>query len=399
MKISNVTKELLEYIKDSTVGLQASPVHTLNSLGSGPLAYRTFGGNFQRYADIDETTLEKAFGSHYLLTMIAQGLVIKKILYTEQESRHTLYCDEPIKKFFDKHNLLNYGVWDKVDIKTLQQITPENTDYRIYYSYSKPDALLQEAKETENTDIPVFFIDTDLILKKRHEALIPNSDKIRAAYSHQEAIGTACYPEFKSLHFPKNYNLPPINETLPAVNTCLMFFNDKQLLKEWGTFFKELFINNWIEEDLTPDIIAKQLLGIDQRTFPFVCDWHGLWNTQEIVPILDITWNPPFFEYIKDKRRAEWHYYTLEHHAEHKNWHQDIMHTWINKKNVERDDKFRRYQGLIILEMILALNPEIEKSLRTFNSLQEYFELYDRSENIEQLLSKGIIHSKIDKTL
>lgn len=399
MKISNVTTELLEYITKSTVGVSPSPIHTLNSLGSGPLAYRTFGGNFQRYAEIDETTLENAFGSHYLLTMITQGLVIKKILYPEQESRHTLYCDEPIKKFFDKHELLNFGVWDKVDTQTLQQITPKNTDYRIYYSYSKPDALLQEIKETENTNIPIFFVDTDLILKKRHDVLIPNADKIKAAYSHQETIGTVCYPAFKSLNFPKGYKLPRINEELPAVNTCLMFFNDKKLLQEWGTFFKELFINNWIEGELTPEIISKQLLGIDQRTFPFVCDWHGLWNTKDIVPIIDITWNPPFFEYIKDKKTAQWHYYTLEHHPEHTNWHQDIMHTWINKKNVERDDKFRRYQGLIMLEMILALEPKIEKSLRTFKSLQEYFDLYDRGENIEQLLSKGIIHSKIDKTL
>lgn len=75
----------------------------------------------------------------------------------------------------------------------------------------------------------------------------------------------------------------------------------------------------------------------------------------------------------KTGRRAEWHYYTLEHHPEHPDWHQDIMHTWINKKNVERDAKFRRYQGLMMLEIILALNPEAEKPLRTFASLREYF--------------------------
>lgn len=399
MKISNVTAELFQYIQQGKQGIAPSPVHTLNALGSGPLAYRTFGGNFQRYAEIDETTLEKAFGSHYLLTMLTQGLIIKKILYTESESRHTLYCDEPIKKFFDKHHLLDFGVWDKVDTQTLKQITPQNTDYRIYYSYSKPDALLQEAKETENTSIPVFFIDTDLILKKRHDAILPQAKQIKAAYSHLEAIGNTCYPKFKSLNFPENYKLPPINENLPAVNTCLMFFNDKNLLKEWGTFFKDLFINNWIDGDLTPDIISKQLLGIDQRTFPFVCDWHGLWNTPDVVAFLDIIWDPPHFRYIKNNEPAEWHYYTLEHHFEHKNWHQEIMHTWINKKNVERDNEFRRYQGLIMLEIILSLEPDIEKSLRTFTSLHEYFDLYDTSKTIEQLLSEGKIHSKINKTL
>ncbi len=400
MKTSKVTKDLLEYIEDGVKNIPYNPVHTLNALGSGPLAYRTFGGNFQKYSEIDEEVLEKAFGSHYLLTMIAQGILIKNVLYKEKESRHTLYCDSPIKKFFEKHGLLEHKIWDRVDTKTLEDnINPQNTDYRIYYSYSKPDALLQEAKETEKNKFPVFFIDTDLILKKRHDAIIPNSTAIRAAYSHLEEVGNICYPDFTTLNFPKGYKLPKINNSLPAVNTCLMFFNDKELLKEWGAFFKELFIDNWIEGELTPEIISKQLLGIDQRTFPFVCDWHGIWNSSSIVPFIDITWDPPHFRYIKDKSLADWHYYTLEHHPEHKHWYQDIMHTWINKKNVERDDKFRRYQGLIMLEIILYYEPKLEKALRSFNSLGEYFVLYDTHKSIEELIDEKLINSKIDKTL
>ncbi|MBQ2885747.1 MAG: hypothetical protein IJE43_18640 [Alphaproteobacteria bacterium] len=400
MKTSKVTKDLLEYIEDGVKNIPYNPVHTLNALGSGPLAYRTFGGNFQKYSEIDEEVLEKAFGSHYLLTMIAQGILIKNVLYKEKESRHTLYCDSPIKKFFEKHGLLEHKIWDRVDTKTLEDnINPQNTDYRIYYSYSKPDALLQEAKETEKNKFPVFFIDTDLILKKRHDAIIPNSTAIRAAYSHLEEVGNICYPDFTTLNFPKGYKLPKINNSLPAVNTCLMFFNDKELLKEWGSFFKELFIDNWIEGELTPEIISKQLLGIDQRTFPFVCDWHGIWNSSSIVPFIDITWDPPHFRYIKDKSLADWHYYTLEHHPEHKHWYQDIMHTWINKKNVERDDKFRRYQGLIMLEIILYYEPKLEKALRSFNSLGEYFVLYDTHKSIEELIDEKLINSKIDKTL
>ena len=188
-----------------------------------------------------------------------------------------------------------------------------------------------------------------------------------------------------------------------SVTSCKNALNnkdyDKDLLKEWGAFFKELFIDNWIEEPLTPQIISKQLLGIDQRTFPFVCDWHGLWNSKSIVPFIDITWDPPFFKYVKDNSPAHWHYYTLEHHPEHKHWHQEIMHTWINKKNVERDDKFRRYQALIMLEIILYYQPKLEKSLRSFESLAEYFELFDMKKSIEELLSLNLITSKIDKSL
>ena len=397
---SKVTADLLDFIEKGMTGVTPSPVHTINALGSGPLAYRTFGGNIQQYDKIDDTTLEKAFGSHYLLTMIAQGVLFKKILYTETNSRHTLYCDKPIYQFLEKHGIFEHRVWDEADTQTLEQnINPTNTDYRIYYSYSKPDALLKEADKTEETHIPVFFVDTDLILKKRHDVIVPNISKVRAAYSHLEAVGNECYPDFHTLNFPDGYKLPKINNELPAVNTCLMFFNDKALLREWGKFFKELFINNWEKEELTPQIIAKQLLGIDQRTFPFVCDWHGWWNTEQIVPFLDITWDPPHFIYNKNGKLAEWHYYTLEHHPENPSWHQDIMHTWINKKNVERDPKFRYYQGLLMLEIILSLNPKMEKALRSFTSLQEYFELFDKNERIEDLLKEGIITSKINKSL
>lgn len=399
MKLSKVTAELLDYIQKGVSSSPHTVVRTINALGSGPLAYRTFGGNVQNYAAIDEQALEKAFGSHYLLTMIAQGLIIRRILYPESGSCHTLYCDKAIYGFFARHGLLDCGVWSHVDYETLERnITPENTDYRIYYSYSKPDALLKEA-ELAGEQVPVFFVDTDLILKKRHDVIIPGAASVKAAYSHLEQIGGECYPPFASLHFPEGCKLPPVNESLPAVNTCLMFFNDKGLLREWGRFFKELFINNWIRGELAPEVISRQLLGIDQRTFPFVCDWRGIWGTPAVVPFLDIIWEPPFFIDCKTGRRAEWHYYTLEHHPEHPDWHQDIMHTWINKKNVERDAKFRRYQGLMMLEMIQALNPEAEKPLRTFASLREYFSLYDTGKGIETLLAEGVVSAKMDKSL
>ena len=157
MKLSKVTAELLDYIQKGVSSSPHTVVRTVNALGSGPLAYRTFGGNVQNYTAIDEQALEKAFGSHYLLTMIAQGLIIRRILYPESGSCHTLYCDKAIYGFFARHGLLDCGVWSHVDYETLERnITPENTDYRIYYSYSKPDALLKEA-ELAGEQVPVFF--------------------------------------------------------------------------------------------------------------------------------------------------------------------------------------------------------------------------------------------------
>ena len=53
----------------------------------------------------------------------------------------------------------------------------------------------------------------------------------------------------------------------------------------------------------------------------------------------------------------------------------------------------------MMLEMILALNPEAEKPLRTFASLREYFFLYDTGKGIETLLAEGVVSAKMDKSL
>ena len=49
MKLSKVTAELLDYIQKGVLSSPHTVVRTVNALGSGPLAYRTFGGNHSGY--------------------------------------------------------------------------------------------------------------------------------------------------------------------------------------------------------------------------------------------------------------------------------------------------------------------------------------------------------------
>lgn len=395
---SNVVRQTLDYIEANIKKESLSPVYTFNALGSHPLAYRTFGGQKQGDGHMDDKIMETAFGSHYLLTLIASSVIIREMLYPEEESCHSLYCDGMLYQFLDRHGMVEHGAWDRVNHKTLDDnINMENIDHRIYYSSSKPDALMAEAARACEKSIPILFVDADLILKKRHDAILQNPGTIRAAYGHLEAPILPCYPDFTGLHFPEGYQLPKdLNTELPAVNTCLMYFNDMELAAEWGTFFKELFLNNWLPQEPDAVTISQQLLGIDQRTFPMIAERHGYWNTSQVEPFLDITWYPPCF-YDKTGQKTEWHYYTLEYHPEHTDWLQDITHTWINKRNIERDTAYRNYQGCMMLEMILELCPGIERYLGSFDSIKPYFHLLKEYGTIEHMLSCGAVRDKLDK--
>lgn len=396
--MSKVVKSFLEYVEHGKSQGGGTPLRTLNAVGSYPLAFRTFGGQPQGDGSLDDVLMESAFGSHYLLTTLASGVMIH-MLYDEPQSCHSMYCDGWTYKFLDRHGLVEHGVWDRVDHQILDaNITMENVDHRIYYSASKPYALEEEARLARESNIPVLFVDADLILKKRHDAILKNSENIRAAYGHLEALRMPCYTDFMKLHFPDAYRLPEkLRTDLPAVNTCLMYFNDMDLLEEWCKFFKGLFRDNWLPQEPDSDTISQQLLGFDQRTFPMIAAAHGYWGTGQLEAFLDITWDPPFFYDNSTGEKAEWHYYTLEHHPEHTDWLQDIMHTWINKRNIERDIPYRNYQGCMMLEIILELQPGIEPYLRTFESLKPYFELLKDYGTIENMLYSGAVRNRLDK--
>lgn len=396
--MSEVVQRLLERMQARAI--QGSPLRTVNAIGSHPLKYRTFGGQPQNNGTLDCSVLESAFGSHYLLSLLASGALIRNLLYREPASCHCLYCDGWTYQFFDCHGLIDHGVWDFADHQVMDtHITMDNVDHRIYYSACKPYALTDAARHSRTDGLPVLFVDADLILKARHDAILKRPKTIQAAYGHLEALRLPCYCDFKGLHFPDGFQLPEgLRTDLPAVNTCLMYFNNLDLLEDWCSFFAELFTKNWLPQDPDADTVAQQLLGFDQRTFPMIAAARGIWGTDELEAFLNLTWDPPYFYDSRNGERAEWHYYTLEYHPEHPNWLQDITHTWINKRNIERDIPYRNYQGCMMLETVLELEPGIEPYLRSFESLRPYFDLRSTYGTIENMLSMGAVRDRLDKT-
>lgn len=398
-RVSKAVKGILDKVEAGKGAGKNTPLRTINAVGSYPLAYRTFGGNPQENGKLDDDLIESRYGSHYLLTNLASGAILH-ILYDEPESCHSMYCDKWTYRYLDSHGLVEHGVWDRVDHQVLDDhITLENVDHRIYYSAAKPYALEAEARLAKKSDVPILFVDADLILKKRHDAILKNPETVRGAYGHLEALRLPCYTDFAGLHFPDGYKLPEgLRTDLPAVNTCLMYFNDLDLLREWCGLFKSLFQNNWVEQEPDPVTISQQLLGIDQRTFPMVAAAHGYWGTGQLEAFLDIIWDPPYFYHNDTNKKAEWHYYTLEDHPEQKDWMQDITHTWINKGNIERDIAYRNYQGCLMLEILLELRAGIEPYLKTFKSLEPYFELRKTYGTIENMLEAGAVRDWLNKS-
>jgi hypothetical protein len=336
---------------------------------------RTFGGNAAHFEKLDRVTMDKAFGAHYLLTLLTQSVLLKKILYPGFNT-HTLYCDRVIYDYFNFHGLFDVGFWDRVDYKTAEDVlAAQNVDTDIYNSAVKPYALTEEARLARKTNQAVFFLDADLLLKKRHDIIIKDAEKKHAAFAHYEAAEGPYYPSLESLVFPEGFALEQgANTRLPAVNTSLMFFNDLDLLTQWCGLFKGFFTGNLFKNPPDSLVAMSLLLAADQRTFPITAGLKGYWGTDKIAPFMDIIWKDSRFFYLNGAE-ADWNYPNIEIDRTRKNCLQDITHTWISKKFTERDFRYSAYQICLMLEIVSQVMPHAKKALDSFESLAPFREL------------------------
>lgn len=370
-------------------------LRTLNALVSRPLLKRTFGGNIQHFGSLNAITMDKAFGAHYLLTLLTQSALLKKILYPNNHT-HTLYCDRVIFDYFNYHGLFEAGFWDNVNFETAEYVlNAQNVDTDIYNSAVKPHALTLEARLAKKTNAAVFFLDADLLLKKRHDIIMKDAEKKHAAFAHYEAAKGIYYPDLKSLRFPKGFALPQNAKTrLPAVNTSLMFFNDLNLLEQWCNLFISFFTGNLF--NTPPDNITAMchLLAADQRTFPITADLNGYWGTEKIAPFMDIIWKDSRF-FNADGTGADWNYPNIEIDQRRKTCLQDIMHTWISKKYTERDFRYSAYQICLMLEIISDVMPSAKKALDSFESLEPYRNLQTKYGCADNMLDAGVVSENL----
>ena len=432
------------------------PVRVFHALESGPLAYRTFGGQ-ERICALSEETMERVFGGDYLLTILT-GTVASKFLHAKG-SVHTFYTDSEIYRFFQRHGLLDCGLWDDVDYMVLDKaLSAENFDYRWAYSACKPYATLEEIARREKViqnggeKMPLLFHDADLILRQSFDCILNigceevekqtsnecfmkeqsmlrfrQQDDMVMAVGHIEEVGTPFYPPFEEIYLPECLELQDgmlvdkkrglsYRTDLPAVNTCLMYFSDMEVAEEWAYLFEDFMRDNhapvksWLEGE-------QQLLTADQRPGLMVAERRNLKLWKDIGFFVPLTWTGKDFKALPNSpvSEKEWHYYrpdylSPEQYPNVANWNQTIQHTWIQKLDIERHVAYGNYMGCFHLELLqnlcqeLGLNWEkLECSLKSFSSLERYFALFDSGKTIEELLveekKKPVHERKIDDVL
>lgn len=390
------------------------PVRIYYALGSYPLQFRTFGDNPTGISLSDEA-ISKIFPGSYLITMISSAIVNK---YTHAHGTlQTFYADKYILSYLKKHGLTDCGLWDIIDNETLDAgLNTTNHDSRWAYSASKPFATLKESERSKESreKLPILFHDTDLVMRHAYDKILGlrNPDDIVMAFGHLEAVGrTEFYPDFKYIHLPDMFRLDDegmlvhiptgrhYKTTLPAVNTCLMYFSDMSFAEEWGVLFRDMIMSNF-PDDYTWIKGEQDLLACDQRTALMVSDRRDLTFGNDIASFLPLSWSGKCFTDIMfdEPPSVEWHYYRPEYLDPEEfsyaaKWTQDIQHLWIEKKNIELHGAYSNYMGVFGIELIRRLCPmvkiswpKIEESLRSFECLKSYFAIADMNKPLDELL-------------
>lgn len=431
--MSKAVERTLNYMK-SERGI--IPARIYFSLSVEPLRYRTFGNLPTGGGDLNDAHLEKFFSGTYLITMITAG-VANKFLQADGTIQ-TLYTDSHVTNYFKRHGLDSCSIWDYIDTTTLDEnLTAITQDSRWAYSACKPWATLKEiarAKESSR-HLPLLFHDTDLVLRRPFDKILKlkNADDLSMAFGHAEEVGlTEFYPAFDKVHLSKKFrllddgrllHLPSgrmYRTDLPAVNTCLMYFSDYELAAEWSEIFRDMIMENFLEEY---DWLSGEqvLLASDQRTPIMSSTRRGLKYLEQVRPFLPISWAGNRFVDIStlENIHEEWHYYRPdwadpkeEPHAEI--YLQEVHHIWNQKGDIEKHVAYSNFLGLFYLQLLRELCSmtniswlRLEESLRSFSVMKNYFTLLDTGRTIEDLLDqelskpveKRIIDNKLIKNL
>lgn len=372
------------------------------ALSTAPLQYRTFGGNQNTEGDLSDETMDEKFGGSYLMTMITAAITLR---FLSEESHITFYMDGMLSRFLKRHGLLDCGLWDRVDDTTLDEhLNVENTDFRWAYSACKPIAMKDMLSKTNK---PCLFHDTDMILFKAPDRIlgIDKTGSVPVAFAHFEEIGRPFYPPFNELQLPLRYameeNKLVDEETgyhyrtdLRAVNTALIYHEDKEAAYEIADLFGGLMHNNKLDEY---DWIKGEahLLAFDQRPGLMVVDRKNI-TCQTFLPFSWDSINGHFIDIdTGNSSSIEWHYYKPGYLAKRDDgtFH-DIQHLWIQKADIEKHTSYNNYVMLFDLQLIKELCPlcglnweALLDGLSTLNSLSEPIGLLKTGKTIEELLA------------
>lgn len=303
------------------------------------------------------------FSDFNLLTMIVSSLKMRSYGH-----RTKLYCDSYTVHKMEELHLSD--VWNILDGESLdQQIDSAIYNTSSFFNIGKFFILDMESA-------PCMLMDTDLILWENPHEFLDQA----ALFTHWEAVWpyTEWYCQKESLHLPDGYSLKKTWDfRLPAANTSIMYFKYDRLKNYYCREALKFLRHNFF----TSKFINSELLFVEQRLF-LMClqEMQALKFTK---PLIDIVWNPTKGYFTSKHPNCSWWNFYLPDPSEH------ITHTWISKKAMERNQKYRNYYCCRLLEEIQKLSPGILLQLEKIQTFDSFFSLLHRYGDIPSIIESG----------
>lgn len=310
-----------------------------------------------------------------LLTMIVSSLKMQSYgHYTK------LYGD--IYTIHKLEQLHLTDVWNFLDGTSLDKTIDKNVyDTLSFFNIGK-FAILNMEKA------PCMLMDTDLILWKNPHDLF----RQKALFTHWEAI----YPYSKwycskdDLRLSAGYQLKPCWDfRLPATNTSILYFQNDSLKNYYCREALRFLKNNFISDES----IHPELLFVEQRLFLMCLQEKGALKFTK--PVIDTVWNPAKGYFTNKQADLNWWSFYSPDPSEH------ITHTWIAKKAMEGNQKYKNYYCCRLIEEIQKLSPSTLSELENLQMFERYFRLLNRFGNTSSILQNGkatdILYSPFNK--
>ncbi|MEI7995412.1 MAG: hypothetical protein WCH01_10975 [Methylococcaceae bacterium] len=292
------------------------------------------------------------FPDYYLTTMIMSVLQWKR----NHQDPITLYGDSTVINYFSTYKLLE--LWDGFDYETLNAVD-KRINPSCFYSAGKFFAYLKESA-------PCVIVDLDLILWNP----LDFGDRNKVLFTHWESVlpPTRWYCPPDELQASKHFKFDSAWDlSINASNTSIVFFPDEHIKNLYAETAISFMIDNPAPGDYN---VTPELLYVEQRLLPMmVCSERG---AEGISPILQTTWTPAEEKFTQhDPRIGEWKYFSLDKSM-------PFTHLWIAKKQIERDEAYRRYMCRKLLLDILAINPLLRSTLCDIPCLQEHISVISK---------------------
>ena len=312
------------------------------------------------------------FDDFNLLTMVVSALKARLFGHITK-----FYGDRYAVRKLEKLHL--ESAWDEIDDTNLDRVIDQksyDTDY--FFNVGKFFVLQLE-------QAPVMLMDTDLIPWEDPFVQIHGGElQAEAAFTHWESVlpRSDWYCRKGDYHIPKGYRWNrKWDFRLKAANTSIIYFRQD----EQKDYFCREALRFMKENDIPTGRSWPDALFAEQRLLLMCMKEKGLLGLT--VPIIDTVWSAKYGKFTKKDESLGWWDFFIPEQRER------ITHTWIAKKDIKRNRKYRDYFCCRLLEEITMLSPGVLGELERNTGYDRYFRLLNQWGSVDVLLKRGLVSS------